>query len=119
MIAHSSRYVERYCGFDSFHFSHSRWSQTGRLGECPYGGKWLCSNATFRGQNGTIGLYMIWQDCKSALMIVRPETVRSCHDGGGLKMGQNGGERWAVHPENPIGADCRRDEPPIRGSQAS
>src|SRR5262249_1166047 len=34
MIADSSGHVERRCGFDSFHSSHCRWSETGRLGEC-------------------------------------------------------------------------------------
>src|SRR5215472_1944554 len=34
MTADSCRHVERDCGFDSFHSSHSRWSETGRLGEC-------------------------------------------------------------------------------------
>jgi hypothetical protein len=34
MTADSCRHVERDCGFDSFHSSHSRWSETGRVGEC-------------------------------------------------------------------------------------
>src|SRR5215467_528836 len=34
MTADSCRHVERDCGFDPFHSSHSRWSETGRLGEC-------------------------------------------------------------------------------------
>src|SRR5262249_1950363 len=34
MIADSSGHVERRCGFDSFHSSHSRRPETGRLGEC-------------------------------------------------------------------------------------
>src|SRR5499425_901485 len=34
MIADSSCHVERRCGFDSFHSSHSRRPETGRLGEC-------------------------------------------------------------------------------------
>jgi len=52
----------------------------------PCANTWPCSNAAFRGQNWTteidyfwIGLYMIWQDWKSALMIVQPETVTSWH----------------------------------------
>src|SRR6516164_7843697 len=34
MIADSCRHVECDCGFDSFRSSHSRRSETGRLGEC-------------------------------------------------------------------------------------
>src|SRR6516162_2968368 len=34
MTADSCRHVERDCGFDSFHSSHSRWSERGRLREC-------------------------------------------------------------------------------------
>src|SRR5215470_3079657 len=34
MTADSCRHVECDCGFDSFHSSHSRRSETGRLGEC-------------------------------------------------------------------------------------
>src|SRR6516164_9065675 len=34
MTADSCRHVERNCGFDSFHSSHSRRSETGCLGEC-------------------------------------------------------------------------------------
>ena len=34
MTADSSRHVERNWRFDSFHSSHSRWSETGRVGEC-------------------------------------------------------------------------------------
>ena len=34
MIADSSCHVERRCGFDSFHSSHSRRPETDRLGEC-------------------------------------------------------------------------------------
>src|SRR5215472_4749228 len=33
MIADSCGHAERYCGFDSFHSSHSRRSEAGRLGE--------------------------------------------------------------------------------------
>ena len=34
MTADSCRHVERDCGFDSLPPSHSRWSETGRVGEC-------------------------------------------------------------------------------------
>src|SRR5215831_19857730 len=34
MTADSCRHVECDCGFDSFHSSHSRRPETGRLGEC-------------------------------------------------------------------------------------
>src|SRR5215471_8446399 len=34
MTADSCRHVECDCGFDSFHSSHSQWSETGRPGEC-------------------------------------------------------------------------------------
>src|SRR5215475_881812 len=34
MTADSCRHVERDCGFDPFHSSYSRWSETSRLGEC-------------------------------------------------------------------------------------
>jgi hypothetical protein len=73
-------HVERCCGFDSFHSSPSFRSETGCHGECGPGHQLAVfkRNVPRRKLNNRdrlfwIGLYMIWQDWKSALMIVRPE----------------------------------------------
>jgi hypothetical protein len=86
MIGDSSRRVERYCGFDSFHSSHSQRSETGRLGECrlaPATGRVQTQpSAAKTEQPRSIILDRpvdILQDWKSAMMIVQPETVTSWH----------------------------------------
>jgi putative transposase len=78
-------HVERNCGFDSFHFPHPRRSETGRLGECRPAQLAVFKRNVPRPKLNKrdrlfwIGLYLIWQDWKSALIFVQPETVTSWH----------------------------------------
>src|SRR5215831_5360502 len=85
MITDSFRHVERNCGFESIHSSHSCRTET------------VAENAALRQQLAVfkrkfsqpklnnrdrlfwIGLCMVWQEWKSALILVRPETVTCWH----------------------------------------
>src|SRR5262249_3843083 len=70
----------------SIHSSRSLRSETGRLGECGLRQQLAVFKRNIprpklnnRDRLFWIGLYMIWQDWKSALMVVQPETVTSWH----------------------------------------
>src|SRR5262249_40970881 len=86
MTADSCRHVERDCGFDPFHSSHSRWSETGRLGECGPAPATGCVQAQRSAAKIERGRSIILDrpvydlaGLKSALSIVQPETVTSWH----------------------------------------
>src|SRR5215471_17386519 len=84
MIADSSRHVERYCRFDSLHYSHCLRTQTDCLGEAAlrqqlavYKRNVPRPKLNNRDRLFWICLRIIWRPWKSALMIVQPETVTS------------------------------------------
>ncbi len=72
MIEDSVRHVERYCGFDSFHSSHSQRSETGRL-----------ENAALRQPTGRV------QTQRPAAKTEQPRSIildRRVHDLAGLEI---------------------------------